>query len=423
MNTLPECLAWLEQRSGQFVKLGLESMQQALNVLSWPKLAPRVVIVGGTNGKGTTVGLITALCIGLGYRVGTYTSPHLVCFNERIALQGQPVSDEHLVSAFRQLRPLTDQIDLTYFEFITLVAGLIFIEADLDCVILEVGLGGRLDAVNVFARDLAVITNVDFDHQAILGSTLEEIGREKSGIIAHGKPVLLGAEVLPATVLAVAHTQASVCYQYGVDYGIDPACQYWFPRYLPASVEVASPPGVDPNNLATALTATALIGGFEALNRPEVQETLHTVQIPARCQWWGAGRRVLLDVSHNPQSIEKLARFVSQTKPSGRVLAVCGMLKDKDIHTALQYMIPCVDQWYLANVECLRGAPAELLSKILDHFSVFNQECYNSPCEAFLRAQRDKQLEDCIVVFGSFYTVGPIYHSLLNSTHADIEQA
>lgn len=402
--SLGDWLAYLEQLHTQAIDLGLERVAVVAERLNLPlgkggRSRPVVYTVAGTNGKGSTCDALRQLSLAAGCRVGFYSSPHLIRFNERVVIDQSEVNDETLIRAFERVEAVRGDTSLTYFEFTTLAAFVIFNDADLDVWVLEVGLGGRLDAVNLVDADVTVVTTVDRDHEAFLGSDLEIIGREKAGIFRAGSPAVLGSEPLPASVYATADRLQAPLWPYGRQHGADAQTLWWQSGRISRSEITATVPAA---NLATAVQAF-MLGGFE-LEAETVKAALNQVRLPGRMQWVTRnGRRYVLDVGHNPHA----ARYLAEQLASESWSVVLGMLADKDVENVVQALSPLAGDWYLASLDVPRGLTARQLRH---RTTLANAQCYDSVTAAIDAAGQE---ERPVLICGSFYTVSEALAALV----------
>lgn len=400
---LADWLAWLEHLHSQEIDLGLDRLEVVAARLHLPlKVAqrspgPYVFVVAGTNGKGSTCATLQALALEAGLDIGLYSSPHLLRFNERVLINGREVEDEQLVSAFRRIEAVRQGVSLTYFEYTTLAALLIFNEAELDVWVLEVGLGGRLDAVNLVDANCAVLTTVGLDHQSFLGDSLEQIGFEKAGVFRPGQPAVLGSPDLPASVEQQAHRVGAEVKPYGVTHGIAGSDLFWEHGNRIAIAELSST--VPVANQVTAAQAFSL-SPF-TLNTKAVKQALNRVVLAGRCQrvsWHG--RPLVLDVAHNPQAAEYLA-----SRLSGQAWhLVLGMLADKDIPGVVKALQPLAMDISLVSLDAARGLTAEALRQ---RATLPDAQCYDSMSQA-LAAVCASDDDAPVLVCGSFYTVAAV---------------
>ena len=408
-STLSEWLAWQETLHPTKIALGLERVRVVLDRMALAPLPP-VVTVAGTNGKGSCVAMLEAMLRAADHRVGAYTSPHLLRYNERVRLDGQVVGDEQLCAAFARVDAAREDVSLTYFEFGTLAALDLFAREELDAVILEVGMGGRLDAVNVIDPEVAVITTVDIDHAAWLGGDRESIAAEKAGVFRAGRPAIYGDSNIPAAVVARARALHAPLYRLGHEFGIEaePAGWSW---WGPAGRLRKLPPPrlVGPfqlKNAATALMALAALHGRLPVGEHALRQGLSRVELMGRLQALdGQGLR-LCDVAHNPQAAAALAEGLRALPCPGRTHAVLAMLADKDVSGVVAAMKDSVDVWHLAGLDGERGASVEQLAMrvhaVLDRGPVRD---YETVAAALHGAWTAVGSLDRIVVFGSFHTV------------------
>ncbi|HXW10358.1 MAG TPA: bifunctional tetrahydrofolate synthase/dihydrofolate synthase [Steroidobacteraceae bacterium] len=414
-DRLDDWLAWQQQLHPSAIELGLERVGRVLARTGWRRPDVPVVTVGGTNGKGSTVALLDALLRAAGHRVGTFTSPHLVDYRERIRMDGVKAGATALVAAFERIADALGPDSLTYFEFNTLAALLLFERADLDALVLEVGLGGRLDAVNVVDADVAIVASVGLDHMDYLGTDEESIGREKAGIFRGGRPAIYGATDPPRSVRAEAARIGAELFVRGErfdgrlrdhddrwDFVIDGATlQHALPRpALPGRVQVG--------NAATALLALTQVADRLPLDRAAIERGLQDVALPGRFQCISDARGFewVLDVAHNPAAARALADNLRDGPVPGRTLAVCGMLGDKDVAGVVATLRPLVDAWYAATPEGPRAIEArELAGRARD--AGVEMRVGGDVASAMQVAAADARAGDRVVVFGSFHTVGP----------------
>ena len=338
--TLQEWLDWQEQLHPRTIDLGLERVRAVADQLRLRTLGCPVITVGGTNGKGSCVALLEALLAAGDRRVATFTSPHLVRYNERIRLAGREVTDAELIGAFERIDEVRGDTSLTFFEFNTLAALHLFQQEQFDAVLLEVGLGGRLDAVNIVDADVAVLTSVGLDHCDWLGPTLEDIGREKAGIFRAHRPAVLGEAVMPQSVYAAARAVGAELRLPGIDYGytIEGAKWHWHGRGLTFN-DLPLPllaGRQQVGNAATALAALAEVRERLLLSTEQVTTGLREVRLGGRFEVVGGKPEWILDVAHNPAAAEVLARNLRERPRSGRTLAIVGVLADKDAAGVVQ---------------------------------------------------------------------------------------
>jgi dihydrofolate synthase/folylpolyglutamate synthase len=410
--TLREWLSWLETLHPKAIDMGLERVRIVAARLGVLAPGVPVVMVGGTNGKGSTTAVLDALLRAHGKRSGCYTSPHILRFNERIRIDGVEVDDAALLAALAQVDAARGDISLTYFEFTTLAAFYLFMQARLDAWVLEVGLGGRLDAVNVIDANVAVLTSVGIDHQEWLGSTRESIGAEKSGIFRARRPVVIGDAVPPRSVMDAVDALAAPAFRVGIEFGIDDlpvaatgAVQQWQWRGMdgagkPLLLSSLPLPRLALANTATALQAFALLFPMDPA---AVSRALQHVCLAGRNQRLDVrGRAVIVDVGHNPDGMRFLSREIARHGVGMRFHIVLGMLADKDVQAAVSVLEPLGQSWHIAPLPSPRSADVEQLRAALAGIgAVF---AYAGIADALHAAlARDDELP--VLVTGSFYTV------------------
>lgn len=410
-QSLSDWLSYLEKIHPSVIDLGLHRVGLVADRLGLRQLPATVVTVGGTNGKGTTCALLEAIYRAAGYRVGVYSSPHLLRYNERVRIQGQDASDAELCQAFAAVEAARGEVSLTFFEFGTLAALWLFRAAAPDLVLLEVGLGGRLDATNLVESDLAVVTSIALDHCDWLGDTREAIASEKAGIYRPGKPAISGEPNPPVTLAQTAQAIGAKLLQVGADFRRHEAEAVWHfqgARQLWRELPYPELP------LDNAVTALAVV---EQLSLPIDSAAIRTglagARLAGRMQLLRTQPQVTLDVAHNPHSAHYLARQLAARGKVGRRLAVAGMLKDKDIRQTLGELVELVDLWFLADLHGARAALAQELSAVLPSESA--RHCYASVADAYREALATAQEQDEIIVLGSFHTVAEAMAEELNS--------
>ncbi len=410
--TLPEWLQLLEKRHPTEIDLGLERVGLVAERLAVGRIAPTVVSVAGTNGKGSCIAIMQHLLTSAGMRVGSYTSPHLIHYNERICIDGEPVEDALIVNAFEKIEAARGEISLTYFEFGTLAALLILQSQQVDVALLEVGLGGRLDAVNIVDADFAVVTTIAQDHQDWLGTDLAVIAYEKACIARAGRPLIYGDSECYSTVTALCEQRSAQLFRRGSQFyaeqqgtGLTVTCQ----RADGGSVSYDDLPLTPlPNeSLLCALQVITLMQLPEIDSR-QVARSISDTHIPGRCQQLDIdGVRVILDVAHNPAATQRLAEQLQTNAAAserGKLKAVVAAMADKDIAAMLAPLRSMVDGWYPAEISAMsRAISAQQWQTIL-----YNVPVFNSVEQAFEAAMRSAESGDTLLVFGSFYTVGPV---------------
>jgi dihydrofolate synthase/folylpolyglutamate synthase len=408
--TLAEWLAFQETLHPQTIDLGLGRIREVLTRLDLPPVRAFTISVAGTNGKGSCVAMLDSILRTAGYRVGTYTSPHILRYNERIGIDGVPASDERLLDAFERIEVARGDISLSFFEFGTLAALILFSEENLDFHLLEVGLGGRLDAVNVVDADIALIASIDIDHQEWLGDNRESIGFEKAGIIRHGKPVVLGDPEAPKSIVSVALEKGAPCYRSGKEFAFRIEGQNWFWTAEDLTIGPLPYPAIPGDhqflNGSAVLQCVALLPSAYRISHEAISEGLKKVRLPGRFQFFQGMPPVLLDVAHNPQSVGILARHLAKNYPGKKINAVFSVMRDKDISAIVRLIQDQVHAWYLAPLSMTRAASPVELAEILHNAGVGRVEFgFADVGEAFSAAQGASGPEDMVLVFGSFFLV------------------
>ncbi|HEX5611964.1 MAG TPA: bifunctional tetrahydrofolate synthase/dihydrofolate synthase [Burkholderiales bacterium] len=408
-RTLAAWLEYIEQQHPSAIALGLERVAQVLGKLD-VRLACPVLTVGGTNGKGSVCAMLASILGCAGYRVGLYTSPHLLRYNERVRIDGREADDDALCEAFEAVEQVRGEVPLTYFEFGTLAAAWLFAREALDATILEVGLGGRLDAVNALEPDCAVLTSIGVDHVEFLGGTREAIGREKAGIFRAAKPAVVADPDPPASVLECASTLGARLLLLGKDFGyVARAAQwsYWGPAGKRHNLAHPALRGaMQLRNASAALTALDALGGQLPIGMRDVRQGLAAVRLAGRFQVLPGRPQVILDVAHNPQAAQTLADNLADSGYAQETIAVVGMLRDKDIAGVLRAVSAQITRWHAATLGSARGASADEIAAALERSGlVANVTRHESVARALDAARNEAKPDDKIVVFGSFLTV------------------
>ncbi|QWT41435.1 bifunctional tetrahydrofolate synthase/dihydrofolate synthase [Dickeya dadantii] len=412
-SPLATWLNYLEHLHFQTIDLGLDRIQLAAERLHLLQPAPRVFTVAGTNGKGTTCCTLESILIAAGLRVGVYSSPHLLRYTERVRIQGRELPESSHAEAFAAIEAGRNGTSLTYFEFGTLAALWLFKQAQLDVVILEVGLGGRLDATNIVDADVAVVTSIALDHTDWLGNDRESIGREKAGIFRGNRPAVVGELDMPASIAAVAQEKGAQLFRRGSDWQFSLQDDGW--RWQGGDVHYDGLP-IPTVPLANAATALAALQASDiTLTVDAIYQGLRQAQLPGRFQIVSEKPLLILDVAHNPHAAAYLAARLADLPHAGRVRAVIGMLADKDIPGTLAHLKPQVDVWYCAPLEGPRGADAGLLATHLESCTSFPDVA-----TAWRQAMQDAGEDDVVIVCGSFHTVAHVMEALDGSgTHGE----
>lgn len=423
-RNLAEWLAYQERVNVHSIELGLDRVREVWQRMGAPVPAHRVITVGGTNGKGSTVALLEAMLTAAGLRVGAFTSPHLLDYNERVRIDGADAEDAALIASFERIEAARGAardgaIPLTYFEFGTLAALDLFARAGLDVAVLEVGLGGRLDAVNIIDADVAIITTVDLDHMDWLGPDRDSIGREKAGIARAGRPVIVGELEPPAGLLDALSAAGARVERAGLDFHAERHADGWRWQHRDGTaMELPDPVLAAPVQFANAAAAIAALHALWAddvtFARKDVfaavSAGLHEVRVPARLQSLGGDPVLIVDVGHNPQAARALAEWLDE-QPPGRVHAVYGALADKDVAGVIGALGTRIDHWHLAGLDHAspRGLAVDALAGILRQ--VLPQAAFDAHADvaaALAAAHAAAQPGERILAFGSFFVAGAV---------------
>ncbi|WP_442498752.1 bifunctional tetrahydrofolate synthase/dihydrofolate synthase [Methylobacter sp. sgz302048] len=409
-DSLQGWLTWQESLHPLTIDLGLERAAQVFRALNPDGVKPPTITVAGTNGKGSCIAYLEAIYRAQGYRVGAYTSPHILKYNERIKIDGKPVSDELICEAFSRIESVRGDISLSYFEFGTLAALDIFRRSNLDIQLLEVGLGGRLDAVNIVNPDVALITSICIDHIDWLGETREAIGREKAGIFRSVTPAIVGDPEPPASLMQVAADKQARLYCLGKDFGYKKQASGWDWFAGDRQLNRLPEPGLKGEhqfrNASSVILAIAEMAETLPVSEASIRQGLEKVQLAGRFQLINDEIPVLLDVGHNPQAVRTLVDYVTEAFPGRRIHAVFSMMKDKDIAGVIEIMHPVVFDWFFAPLANPRAAMEPLMREIFAQSSASNVFFgFNGFSDAFAAAKNRSQESDLLLVFGSFFLV------------------
>jgi len=382
---------------------------QVADALGLRPVAYPVITVGGTNGKGSTVAHLVALCAALGLRTGAFTSPHLLRYNERIRIDGRKASDAELIAAFERIESARGATTLTFFEYNALAALLVFAAQGIEAVVLEVGLGGRLDATNIIDADVAVLTSVGMDHRDFLGDDLESIGREKAGIFRRGRPAVLGTSAMPASVFAAiaASGARALIAERDFTWQLDGARWSYAGRGQYTDLPPSALPGaIQYRNAATAIAALEALALPQRLDRALISNALEEVHLPGRFQILPGPVEWILDVAHNEPAARVLALHLAERPAAGRTWAVASILRDKDVAGIGAALAKQIDCWILCTLPGPRGSQASELASRLAPVSAALVELANSIAEGCALARAQARPGDRVLVFGSFPAVG-----------------
>jgi dihydrofolate synthase/folylpolyglutamate synthase len=406
-DNLPDWLSRIEKLHPVKWDLGLDRITQVATGMNLLSQESTLFLVAGTNGKGTTIAMMDAMLRAQGYTTAVATSPHLLRFNERICVNGEPVADEIICASFERIEQAREQTTLTYFEFATLASLDIFQRAAPDVVILEVGLGGRLDAMNIVMPDVSVITTVALDHQDWLGNDRESIGREKAGVIRHAKPVVLGPQ-MPQSVLESGINKQALVLQTNIDFGAQRHSRHWNFTGTSADAMKTSYSKLPYNHLPfdNAMVAIqAILSSGLDIEVSAIRQGLSEATVPGRFQIIAGSVPIILDVAHNPHAAAHLARRLGIDPVEGRTHGVVAMYGDKDCETVLASMDVVIDDWYFCDMAESRGESAEHLSARLPTRERSERRTCDRVSHAMRVARSNAKEGDRIVVFGSFPAV------------------
>lgn len=414
LATVQEWLNYLEGLHPSEIELGLQRIREVAKRMDLLNLPCKVVTVAGTNGKGSTIAMMEQLALAHQQSIAVYTSPHLIRYNERIRLDGVAVEDRLLLESFAEVERARGDVSLTYFEFGTLSALYVIKETAPDLAILEVGLGGRLDAVNIIDADLAVITTVSLDHQDWLGDNVDVIAKEKAGILRKkGRAVIGRKALLPAMQMELDKLQIDA-WRLDHEFQQKECEEYWSFQSSNVHFESLPKPQLPIDNAAVAIAACLRLRWV--LEKERVSMVMQEVQLAGRFSALKPFSNVKLDVAHNPEAAELLAKNLASfksTHPESKVLGVFSVLKDKDLLSIVEPLLPWVDQWFTASLPVPRAQQQQVIDQVLVESGChldnpIKNQSTNSVGQAFYAALKQRQREDLIIVFGSFYTVAEV---------------
>ena len=395
-NLLVDWLEYINLNRSEESKFGLKRLEPIKNIILDSPIAKQVVVIGGTNGKGTTAEFLNNLLLQSEFKVGLYTSPHLFNFNERIRINGLPVSDLDIINAFREIEEIKGDVRLTYFDYATIAAFILFKKNSIDVAILEIGLGGRYDPVNLLDSDISILTNVELDHQKWLGNTREEIGEEKSAIFREGKTIIMGAAEMPETVLQKAKGLNSKTLQLGLDFFVDE---------------------INTNNLNKE-SAACSVAAYKEITDKQInyKEILENTSLLGRCDVKG---KFILDVSHNLASVQNLVSFINKECKGKSIKAIVGLMQDKDIIGIIKVIKDVISEWYACSPDIDRAMPSTDLKELILQETLNKAEAFKSVDLAVKEAVKEDST-DIVIVFGSFFTVSEAYESLSKLKQIDL---
>ena len=422
-RTLDDWLAYVSAQHPATIALGLDRVREVAERMALLRVTPAqagaqsiTITVGGTNGKGSTCAFLERILLEAGYRVGLYTSPHLLRYNERVRLKGEEASDDVLERAFERVEAARGVTPLTYFEFGTLAALDVFAQASVEVAILEVGLGGRLDAVNIVDADVAAVVSVDLDHQSYLGNDRESIGFEKAGIFRAGRPAIFGDQDPPRRLVEHAQAIGAELMLLGRDFRYEAHERQWDFIGRKGARRALPMPALrgrwQLKNASVALAALDELAGRLPVSAGEVKRGLTLVRLSARLQVLPGRPCVVMDVAHNPHAARALADGLGDMGYYESTLAVFAMLADKDIGGVVDAMRGRVDRWFVSAADVDRAAPADALARVLADRGLASQtRTFATVAAALAAARREAGANDRIIVFGSFHTVAEALRS------------
>ncbi|WP_262965947.1 bifunctional tetrahydrofolate synthase/dihydrofolate synthase [Methylobacter psychrophilus] len=409
-DSLKGWLDWQESLHPLAIDLGLERAAQVFHALNPDCLKPPTITVAGTNGKGSCIAYLEAIYRAQGYRVGAYSSPHILKYNERIKIDGKPVSDELICEAFARIEAVRGNTSLSYFEFGTLAALDIFWRSGLDVQLLEVGLGGRLDAVNIVDPDVALISSIGIDHVDWLGATREAIGQEKAGIFRAKTPAIVGDCDPPASLQQSAIDKNALLYCIGKDFGFKKQMTTWNWFAGDRHIRQIPEPGLKGEhqyrNASAVILAVEVLSKILPVSDKAIRSGVKNSHLLGRFQLINDKIPILLDVGHNPEAVKTLVDYLNRTFPDRRIHAIFSMMKDKDIASVINIMNPVVYDWFFAPLANPRAATESIMQEIFSQSSVTKVSFgFNGFAQAYEAAKSQSLENDLLLVFGSFFLV------------------
>lgn len=410
-DTLEGWLKWQEGLHPQTIDLGLDRVRRVFRALQPDYQKPPTITVAGTNGKGSCVAFLESIYRAQGYRVGTYSSPHILTYNERIKIDGRPVDDELICSAFERIESVRDGISLSYFEFGTLAALDLFSRAKLDIQLLEVGLGGRLDAVNIVDPDIAIITSIGIDHADWLGETRELIGREKAGIFRKQVPAVVSDPEPPESIFEYANEIETPVFVIGRDFNCRKHSKNWDWQAIDRGIENLPEPNLKGEhqyrNASAALMAVTQMAERLPIGIESIKRGIETVELTGRFQLIEDDVPVLIDVGHNPQAVQTLVDYINDNFPNKRIHAVFAMMRDKDISGVIEIMKPVIYRWYFAPLKGNpRCASESMMRECFEQCRITGVDFgFSGLQDALINAKSKAGKDDLLLVFGSFFLV------------------
>ena len=409
-DSLKGWLDWQESLHPLAIDMGLERAARVYRALNPGGAQPPTIIVAGTNGKGSCIAYLEAIYRAQGYRVGAYSSPHILAYNERIKIDGEPASDALICEAFARIESVRGQTSLSYFEFGTLAALDIFRRSGVDIQLLEVGLGGRLDAVNIIDPDISLISSIGIDHVDWLGTTREAIGREKAGIFRAGTPAIVGDPYPPNTLLQSAVDGNAILYCINKDFGFNKQAATWNWFTDDRHINHLPEPGLKGEhqyrNASAVILSVELLSKRLPVSELSIRQGLENCRLPGRFQLINDKIPVLLDVGHNPEAVKTLVDYLAQAFPGKKIHAVFSMMRDKDIAGVLEIMNPVIYDWFFAPLTNPRAATEILMREIFSQSRISRVSFgFTGFADAFKAAKSQAREDDLLLVFGSFFLV------------------
>lgn len=407
LSTLQEWLTYIASIHTKSMDLGLERVKEVAGRLGLMKPRPIVIIIGGTNGKGSTVAALEAIYLAQGFQVGCFTTPYLYKHNEQVRINGNDANDELFIEAFEKVEGARGKTSLTQFEFNTLAALYIFQKHPLDVILLEVGLGGRLDATNIIDADLAIITSISIDHIEWLGNTVESIGREKAGIFRRDTPAICGDPGPPQTLLEYAKNIGCKLYRMGIDFRYS-SNGTWIWETQQKKFQQLPINTLPTQNMATALMAIELLQAKLNVTEKVIRQSLKNLTLPGRMEIHSGTVIEILDVAHNQASVALLAQRLAEIPNNGKTFAVFSMLADKDIATSIKQMQNLIDYWFVGEILFDRRASLDQLKNVFNDQKISNVDFFSNLRSAYKAAKNYAKAGDRIIIFGSFHTLAEI---------------
>lgn len=426
-RTLSEWLDWQQTLHLSSIDLGLDRIRVVAAKLKILELPFPLISIAGTNGKGSSTAMLQSIYQQAGYKTGVYTSPHLLRYNERIAIDGIAATDDLICDAFEKINQARGDTSLTYFEFSTLAAALLFVEQDVDLAIFEIGLGGRLDAVNLWDADIALITTIAIDHESWLGNNREDIAIEKAGIMRQGKPVICGDKNPPTTIASEAKRIGAQLIQRNIDFSltlIEPQVNnqsiakhwQWHDHQQAESLELPSPSlqgQFQLDNAANIITTITQLQTQLPVALKAIEKGLVTIVLAGRLQTIATCPQILVDVAHNPQSAQQLALYLHQNPIAGKTVALFSVLEDKDLAGIVAPFNTLIDQWSLVSINDERGQSADQIKYKLEKLGINSTAIVNNNFKkAMLDLINALECKDRVVAFGSFLLVSEVLESM-----------